>query len=304
MDDNGIRHSQEIVLPAGYAPYALARGPDDAVWVTLVTPGALAQLNVDAALAGGDGDSVLACHRLDGESAQPMQVAVGANATVWYTRRDDRVGRRDASGVEKLIELPEGSAPYGICAASDGGVWFTAAGLNRVGRVLPDGTLDWTTLPVPDAGPAMLAVADDGAVWVALNAAGALARLSDGNAEIIKLPQQPAAPVGVAAAGNGVWYADIGGGRVGYVDASGAVEQVTLPDSGCRPHAVAADPEGGCWVTEWAAGRLARITAEGDVTEQPLPGREPHGLLVTERHVWVAMESGSLVAVDRTGPRL
>lgn len=150
MNDKGIRHSgQEIPLLTGYAPYALARSPDGSVWVTLVTPGALAQVDVDAALAGADTDSVVVSHRLAGGPAQPMQVTVDADATVWYTRSDDRVGRRDAAGSESLIELPEGSAPYGICAASGGGVWFTAAGLNRVGRVLSDGTLEWTALPLP-----------------------------------------------------------------------------------------------------------------------------------------------------------
>ena len=139
MNDKGIRHSgQEIALPTGYAPYALARSPDGSVWVTLVTPGALGEVDVDAALAGADTHSVVVSHRLAGGPARPMQVTVDADATVWYTRSDDRVGRRDAAGSESLIELPEGAAPYGICTASDGGVWFTAAGLNRVGRVLSD----------------------------------------------------------------------------------------------------------------------------------------------------------------------
>jgi virginiamycin B lyase len=59
------------------------------------------------------------------------------------------------------------------------------------------------------------------------------------------------------------------------------------------------DPDGGCWVTLWASGELARVTGAGEVTLHPLPGEEPHGLVVTGRYVWVAMENGSLVGVPR-----
>jgi virginiamycin B lyase len=145
----------------------------------------------------------------------------------------------------------------------------------------------------------MLITTDDGVVWIALNAAGKLARVIGDDVRIVDLPPG-AAPVGIAAAGTGVWYADIAGGRVGHVDANGTVAQVAFADPGCRPHAVATDPDGGCWVTLWAAGRLARVTADGAVAEHPLPGCEPHGLVVTGDRVWVAMESGTLVAAERT----
>lgn len=277
----------EITLPAGSgAPYALASGGDGTLWVTLLNPGGLGRVDV----AGG-----LEPFPLD---ALPMQLAVDADGTVWYTRSDDRIGRRDLSGTETLFDLPAGSAPYGISRAPDG-VWFTAGGSHRVGRLTADGALHWTDLPVPESRPAMLAVTADGAVWVALNAAGALARLHDGEVDLIRLPSPASAPVGVAAAGDAVWYADIGAGQVGLVDATGVRKHIDLPDPQCRPHAVAADPDGGCWVTEWAATRLARVTDGGDVTEYDLPGAEPHGLLVTKERVWVAMESGSLAAVGR-----
>jgi virginiamycin B lyase len=282
--------SREVALPAGSAPYAIARTPDGALWVTLVTAGVLARLAPE-----GDGFTL---HEPVAGPCQPMQVAVGADGSVWYTRGDDRLGRLDGAGGQSVVELPAGSAPYGICAAPDGAIWFTARGLNQVGCWTPAGEIRLIDLPVPDAGPAMVAVAGDGAVWAALNTAGALARVHGGEAGLIELPSG-SAPVGVAAGGDGVWYADIGGGRVGHADPAGAVESVTFDDPACRPHAVAADPDGGCWVTLWASGQLARVTPGGAVEQYPLPGREPHGLLVTATEVWVAMESGSLVAVER-----
>jgi virginiamycin B lyase len=277
---------REIALPEGSAPYALVHTPDDVLWVTLPTPGVLARVTL-----ADDGVEL-------SKPCQPMLATIGTDASVWYSRTDDRLGRVDASGAQTVIELPPGSAPYGIGAGPDGEVWFAARGANQVGCRTAAGELRMIDLPVPDAGLAMLAVAADGAVWTALNTAGALARVAGGEAELVKLPSG-AAPVGIAAGRDGVWYADIAGGRVGHVDAGGAIREVVFDDPACRPHAVAADPDGGCWVTLWASGQLARITPDDKIELHPLPGREPHGLALTDTHVWVAMESGSLVAVDR-----
>ena len=47
----------------------------------------------------------------------------------------DRLSRRDASGGHTVIDLEPGSALYGIAAAPYGGIWFTAQGLSKIGRV-------------------------------------------------------------------------------------------------------------------------------------------------------------------------
>jgi virginiamycin B lyase len=231
-----------------------------------------------------------------------MLLTVATDGALWYTRTDDRLSRRDSSGAHTVIDLAPGSAPYGIAAAPDGGVWFTAPGRNQIGRVVStSGTITMLDLPAPQARAAMLTVDAAGRPWAALNAAGALAYVSDGTVRLVELPggRAPAAPVGIAASAAGIWYADIAGGCVGRVDPSGSVEQITFTDAACRPHAVASDTDGGCWVTLWGTGQLARITADGDVTLHQLPGREPHGLWVERARVWVAMESGSLVAVEK-----
>jgi virginiamycin B lyase len=278
---------REFPLPAGWAPYALATTEDDSVWMTLVAPGALARL-------APDGEVTL--HEIAGDAARPMLLTAGADGTLWYTRSDDRIGRVAADGAETLVETPAGAAPYGIGLSDD--LWFTAPGRNQLGRLGPDGVPEMIDLPVPKAGPAMLTVASDGTVWTALNSAGALASYDGDQVRIIELPEG-SAPVGIAAGNDLIWYADIAAGRVGFVDPSGRVETIALPDPACRPHAVAPDPAGGCWVTLWGTGRLAHVTAEGRVAQYALPGREPHGVLVHGSQVWVAMESGSLVAVDR-----
>ncbi|MEV6802765.1 hydrolase [Micromonospora rifamycinica] len=286
-----------MALPPGWAPYAVVEDAAGTLWATVLDPPGIARVTP----AGGSADEIR--HEvLPAGAGRPMLLAIAADGALWCTRADDRLSRRDASGTHAVIDLRPGTAPYGIAAAADGGIWFTAPGRNRIGHRTPIGEVVEIDLPVAAAQPAMITVDAGGTAWAALNGVGALAAVDDGGVRIITLPagRVPASPVGVAASAAGVWYADIAGGCVGRVEPSGVVRQHHFADAGCRPHAVAADSDGGCWVTLWASGQLARVTADGAVTLHDLPGREPHGLWVADSVVWVAMESGSLVAVAKS----
>jgi virginiamycin B lyase len=286
----------EVALPAGWSPYAVTGDATGTLWMTILSPPGIARLR--------PGETEVAPASLLPSEGRPMLLTVAADGALWCSHSDDRLSRPDGSGGRSVIELPPGSAPYGIAAASDGDVWFSAPGVNQIGRVTDAGDLTMIDLPVPEARAAMVAVDAEDRPWVALNGVGALACVADDGVRLVELPggRAPAAPVGVAASTTGIWYADIAGGCVGRVDATGSIEQITFDDPACRPHAVAADPDGGCWVTLWGSGELARIGADGRVTRHRLPGREPHGLRVGDSRVWVAMESGSLAVVERDGP--
>ncbi|UQU68033.1 hydrolase [Couchioplanes caeruleus] len=284
---------REVALPPGWAPYALAGDAAGALWMTVLDPPGLARMS-----PGGE----IRHEALSPDEGRPMLLTVAADGALWCTRTDDRLTRRDASGGHTVIDLEPGSAPYGIAAAPGGDIWFTAPGRDRIGRVCAAGTVTSVELPVADARAAMLTVDAGGHPWAALNAAGALACVRDGTVRLVELPggRAPAAPVGIAASPAGIWYADIAGGCVGRVDPSGSVERIVFADAACRPHAVAADTDGACWVTLWGSGQVARVAADGEVTVVDLPGKEPHGLWVEDSRVWVAMESGSLVAIEKS----
>jgi virginiamycin B lyase len=289
------RACREVILPVGWAPYAVTGDAAGRVWMTVLTPSGLARMDPATALTGDEPGAGIVHEPFS--AGRPMQLSIGADGSVWYTRTDDRLGWRDASGRHSLIDLPSGAAPYGIAVSPRGDIWCTAPGINQIGRVTAERALIMIDLPVPQAGAAMLTVEADGTAWAALNGAGALARVCGDAVEIVELPEG-AAPVGVTASRSGIWYADIAGGCVGRIAPSGDLEQIRFADAACRPHAVAADGDG-CWVTLWGSGELAHVTPGGDVHVQKLPGREPHGLWVSASHVWVAMESGSLAVAER-----
>ncbi|AEV83629.1 hydrolase [Actinoplanes sp. SE50] len=270
-------------LPSGWTPYAVTGDADGTVWTTLLKPAGLVRVAGDPELEPLDG--------------RPMLLAADRN-TLWYTRSDDRIGRRDPSGTHTTFATPAGSSPYGIAVAPDGTVWFTAAGSDRIGR-LRGGTITMIDLPLSGARPAMITTDRGGTPWAALNGAEALAVVRPGDTvELVRLPEG-SAPVGITAAPDGVWFADIARGLAGRVAPSGAIDEFRFPDPACRPHAIAPDPAGGCWVTLWGSTELARVTASGEITRHRLPGAEPHGLWVCSDQVWVAMESGALVPVSR-----
>ncbi|MFE0581452.1 hypothetical protein [Streptomyces sp. NPDC058874] len=62
-------------------------------------------------------------------------------------------------------------------------------------------------------------------------------------------------------------------------------------------------PDGACWYTAWATGRIGRVTADGRVTETALSGPdcEPHGLAFgRDGTLYVAQESGDITRWDIT----
>ena len=73
-----------LVREIGGGPYALAAGPDGAMWVTLVHEGAIARVGSDGAV---DRFPVAA-------GSRPSLITAGPDGALWFTRNgDDRIGR-------------------------------------------------------------------------------------------------------------------------------------------------------------------------------------------------------------------
>jgi virginiamycin B lyase len=275
----------------GAGPYAVAVDASGVAWITLVHAGQVAGLP-----RGGEAT----LHDLGNPACRPSLLAVGPDGAVWVTRGgDDRIDRIDPDGARRSFPVTGG--PYGIAAGPDGTVWFTAIGADAVGRLAPDGQA--TLTPVPEAGgmPAMITAGPDGAMWFTLNRAAALGRVdATGEITLHPLPDPACGPVGIAADGEALWFAEIGAGRVGRLVPGEPPQEFDLPDRAARPHAVAPDGAGGCWVTLWAAGALAHLDAHGTVTavHDLGEGTEPHGVAVAaDGAVLVALETGHVVTL-------
>ncbi|MGW7327620.1 Vgb family protein [Streptomyces sp. NPDC054840] len=151
-----------------------------------------------------------------------------------------------------------------------------------------------------------------------LNQANAIGRITvSGEVWIHRLPTPGACPAGLAASPDGsLWFTEIGVGRIGRLttgtaaadtgeaERTACVAEFQLPDPDSRPHAVAVAPDGTCWFTEWATGRIGSVTPEGRITEHPLAdsASEPHGLAFgPDGTLYVAEERGVVSRWDVTG---
>src|SRR5262245_26607128 len=68
------------------------------------------------------------------------------------------------------------------------------------------------------------------------------------------------------------------------------ITEFPVPTAGARPYTIVAGPDGNLWFTESSAGRIARITPDGAITEYPVPagtGSGPYGIAVgAEGDIW------------------
>jgi virginiamycin B lyase len=181
--------------------------------------------------------------------------AAGAGTTPPPTARP---APGDACGAPTTAEfaLPPGTKPAALASGPDGSIWFTDWGAASVGRLGPDGAV--RLFPVSGGRqPSGIAVDRHGDVWFTESAA-----------------YRPGPAPGPGTGGPPA---------IGQLTAEGAMTEFPLPttqanpmgvpDMGSSPLAITAGPDDALWFTEAGADQIGRITAEGIITEYPLPSR-------------------------------
>ena len=155
------------------------------------------------------------------------------------------------------IPLSTGSRPADVRVVSNAPqdhIWISEHGLRRIGRVVYTSSVDYT-LTEYDVG---------------------------------------VSPVELAASGTDVWFTVPTRNQVGRLDvASGAVSLFDLPSPQAGPADVAIDANGGVWVTEREADRIARVSVSPTIaiTEYivPVSGSLPEGIApAQDGSVWFA----------------
>ncbi|MGD8169545.1 virginiamycin B lyase family protein [Herbiconiux sp. P16] len=294
------------VASADEGPYGVAVTDDGAVWCTLVHAGAVLRVVPDS--RGGVAVTRIALTAQDGHSGeagpQTAQVAAAGEDTVWVTdTAGDAVLLVGATGILRRIAVPtQGAQPFGIATQSDGTTWFTELGRDALGHIdllgrvteFPAGTNEGFVSMIASSGESL---------WFTANQANAIGYIRGGDSavQLFEIPTPHSGPVGITVGDDGAaWFCEILGGAIGRVDRTGRFTEFPLPWPESKPHAIALDPAGGFRATLWGSNQLAHIALDGTIEVRDLPGAhsEPHGLAVTrDGTIWVAMESGALLAI-------
>jgi streptogramin lyase len=204
------------------------------------------------------------------------------------------------------------SQPIEITRGSDGNMWFTESGGQRVARITPQGAV--TEFGFRRAFPDDITLGSDGAVWFTLGPDGMIGRITpDGQILGVRFDAFDAAGGITNGPDGNIWFTDQTGAKVWRLDlvshkltsfpvpaASFLTDITTGPDGNLwftdvglgtvdrmtpqgtvtefgggsleSPFAIAAGPDGNVWFTERFAGRVDKITPAGVITPYAVPG--------------------------------
>jgi len=168
--------------------------------------------------------------------------------------------------------LPPGyGIPNVITVGSDGALWFSVLGQNKVGRITTGGVL--TTFPLPSGSEAWgITSGPDGALWFtelpfSLNKIGRITTAGVVT-EYGGLTAQ-SAPLGIVAGPDGaLWFTESNSSKIGRITTQGTISEFALGSSEL-PSDIVVGPDGALWFTEFTGVGIGRITTSGAITQFP-----------------------------------
>lgn len=251
---------ERVRLGDGSAPHGVIVGPDGAAWVT-----------------DGGRDEI---QRVDPNSREITRFPTGVpggnlntaafegNGALWFTGQSGIVGRLDPEAGEIVTEeAPRGAGPYGICATSEGDVWFVSLAGSYLSRLeFRDGEIRIALIdpPTKDAGLRR--------VW--------------------------------ADSGGRLWVAEWNAGQVGMYDPEPKQwQEWRLPGDAPQAYAVYVDERDIVWLTDFGSNALVRFDPEleaFDAYPLPHPSGNVRQLLGRPGEVWGAESGADQIIVART----
>jgi streptogramin lyase len=197
------------------------------------------------------------------------------------------------------------SGADGITAGPDGGMWFTEAVTNKIGRSSLEGSItEYSDDDVPNA----ITAGPDGNLWFTVNRGNKIGRITtSGQISVFPIPSggqggnPSSGPARIATGPDGaLWFTEQSGFKIGRITTSGVFSEypvLTLtPPYG--PYGITAGPDGNLWFTEMTTAQIGRITPSGVITEFPLPSPGSLPLDITagaDGALWFAEYGGNRI---------
>jgi len=129
----------EVTIPSNGYPFGIESAADGSLWITAI-PGAGGSA-VQIPTTGSPVNHALTPY-------SPGDPAIDASGNLWYAESDGRIGRLDRQSRITTFTVPsQGAYPVGIAITSDGKIWFTESGTNKIGRLDPASSGSTCTAP-------------------------------------------------------------------------------------------------------------------------------------------------------------
>jgi virginiamycin B lyase len=190
-----------------------------------------------------------------------------------------------AQGISEFALPTNASNPYRIAAGSDGNLWFTEIGGNKIGRITPSGVITEFPIPTANSNPQDITAGPDNNLWFTEDAqAGQIGRITTSGAITeFAIPTTSATPAGIIAGPDGnLWFAESVAAKIGRSTPAGAITEFAIPGPAAVPFAITAGSDGALWFTLNSGNTaLGRITTSGAITQSTFPttNSNPEGIV-------------------------
>ncbi len=288
----------EYPVPAISGIGALATGPDGNLWFAASGSAKIGSITTSGTV------SEYAVH------GNPGGIATGPDGNLWITDSYNEIAVLSPAGtVVNTYAVGDPNILSGIVAGSDGAMWFSEA--HGIDRITTNGSLIRYSLDHGSsrAGAGTLAAGPDGNLWEVESELGNVARVTTAGV-ITEFPTNLKANcTSIIANGpdGALWFTEgamnaIGrittAGSLTYLPGTGASGTCGTPFGGNDPLGIVAGPDGNLWYTESGAGKIARLSTTGAITEYATPsGTSGAPAFITvgpDRNLWFGEAGGKI----------
>ena len=169
--------------------------------------------------------------------------------------------------------------PYATVEGADGEIWFTEAGVGKIGVINPaTDAISEYPLPSGVASSALYGITSgsDGNIWFTdggNNAVGTINVTTHAITEFT-VPTANSLPFGVTSGPDGnIWFTEQQTGAIGFINpmTHAFSAPFTITPSGSLPTGITVGPDGDLWFTEEGINAIASINPEtGHITQYPI----------------------------------